>query len=149
MNNIQEIFDQLAGSTVFSTLDLRSGYHQIPIHPDYIEKTAFATHMGLYEFMKLPFGLCNAPAAFQRIMNRVLHGLISKICFVYLDDVIVFGSSIEEHAINLALVMQRLHEAGLKLKASKCRIVSLTTASINGRRSSGSRVIFTSIISHF
>jgi hypothetical protein len=120
--NIQDIFDQLAGGKVFSTLDLRSGYHQIPVHEDDVEKTAFTTHVGLFEFVRLPFGLCNAPAIFQRIMNRVLHGLIGKICFVYIDDIIIFSSSVHEHAAHLELVMARLAEAGLHIKASKCKI---------------------------
>lgn len=120
--HLQDIFDNLQGSTIFSTLDLRSGYHQIPVDPRDIEKTAFATHVGLFEFTRLPFGLCNAPAIFQRIMNRVLHGLTGQICFVYIDDIVIFSKTAEEHAEHLRQVLERLDEAGLKIKASKSRI---------------------------
>ena len=80
------------------------------------EKTAFATHAGLYEFKVMPFGLCNAPATFQRLMEKVLHGLVGKACLVYLDNVLVLGKNLEEHLDNLRKVWDRLCEAGLRLK---------------------------------
>ncbi len=118
--HIQDVFDQLQGATIFSTLDLKSGYWQIPMHPDSIPKSAITCHLGLFEFLRLPFGLCNAPAIFQRTMNKVLSGLIGKCCMVYIDDIIVYSSSTTEHLQHLGAVFQRLRAAGLQLKPSKC-----------------------------
>ena len=86
------------------------------------EKTAFTTHVGLYQFRVMPFGLCNAPATFQRLMETLLAGLIGKICLVYLDDVLVLGKTTQEHLQNLEAVWHRLHQAGLRLKPSKCSL---------------------------
>ena len=80
------------------------------------EKTAFITHHGLFEFDKMPFWLTNAPATFQRLMETVLAGLVRKICFVYLDDILIIGKIFEDHLENVARVLDRLQEAGLKLK---------------------------------
>ncbi len=118
--HIQDIFDQLKGSTVFSTLDMKSGYWQVPMAESSIPKTAFTCHLGLFEFTRLPFGLTNAPAIFQRSMNKVLSGLIGRCCMVYIDDVVVFSKDLESHAEHLRLVLQRLKNAGLQLKLSKC-----------------------------
>ena len=97
------------------------------MHPDSQEKTAFITHSGLYEFQVMPFGLCNAPAAFQRLMERVLSGLNPdegpSFVAVYLDDVLIFSRTLEEHLTHLRLVLDRIIEAGLKLKPSKCKFV--------------------------
>ena len=89
--------------------------------PDSKEKTAFITYAGLYEFQKMPFGLTNAPATFQRLMEAVLSGLSRTSCLDYIDDILVIGHSFEEHLRNLAQVFDRLREAGLKLKAEKCK----------------------------
>ena len=89
------------------------------------EKTAFITHSGLYEFKKMPFGLVNAPATFQRLMEVVLNGLARDGCMVYLDDVLVVGRTFEEHNDNLAKVFQRLRSAGLTLKPKKCKFAQL------------------------
>ena len=94
--------------------------------PSSQEKTAFTTHCGLYEFKKMPFGLVNAPATFQRLMEAVLSGLARGVCHVYLDDVLVFGRTIEEHNQRLKLVLERIRAAGLRLKPKKCRIAQLT-----------------------
>jgi len=118
--HIQDIFDQVSGATMFSTLDLRSGYWQVPMAEKSIPKTAFTCHLGLFEFVRLPFGLTNAPAIFQRAMNKVLSGLIGKICMVYIDDVVIYSKSEEEHARHLEAVLKRLRGAGLQLKPSKC-----------------------------
>eukprot|EP00795_Rhopilema_esculentum_P001442 gene1442-biopygen10090 len=117
---IDDALDSLAGSRYFTTLDLQSGYHQVAMHPDSKDKTAFATHAGVYSYEVMSFGLCNAPPCFQQLMSRVLHGLEWKLCLVYIYDVIVFASSFEEHLARLQLVLDRLRMANLKLKPSKC-----------------------------
>ena len=110
--------DTLAGSRLFTTLDLASGYWQVEVAEEDQPKTAFTTPEGLFQFRVMPFGLCNAPATFQRLMDRVLGGLKWSSCLVYLDDIIIVGTSfmISEHLRNLAGVLQRLRQAGLKLK---------------------------------
>ena len=120
---IDDTLDLLAANKFFSTLDLASGYWQIQMDESTMEKTAFTTHVGLYEFAVMPFGLCNAPATFQRLMETVLHGLVGKVCLVYLDDVLVLGKTIDEHLQNLESVWQRLQQAGLRLKPSKCHLL--------------------------
>ena len=119
---IQDIFDSLAGAKIFSTLDLASGYWQIPMDEDSIEKTSFVCHMGSFEYLRLPFGLTNAPAVFQRTMNEVLQGMIGKFAMVYIDDIVVYSKSEKEHQEHLKLVFDALEQNGLKLKPSKCRI---------------------------
>ena len=117
---IDDALDALSGSKYFSTLDLQSGYHQVAMHPDSKDKTAFISHAGLYNFNVLSFGLTNAPPNFQRLMTRVLHGLDWKICLIYIDDIIIFSSNFEDHLNRLGQVFDRLREANLKLKPSKC-----------------------------
>ena len=112
--------DALHGSQYFSTLDLVSGYWQVELEESDKEKTAFCTTEGLYQFRVMPFGLCNGPASFQRLMDLVLTGLQWSQCLVYLDDIVVLGRSFEEHIQNLGQVFQRLRESGLRLKPSKC-----------------------------
>lgn len=118
--NVQDVFDSLGGSRYFTTLDLKAGYWQIDIHPESVHKTAFVCHKGLYEFLRLPFGLTNAPGQFQRIMNRVLASYIGKTCLVYLDDIIVFSRTKEEHQRALIDILDCIHRAGLTLKLKKC-----------------------------
>ena len=118
--SIQEIFDSMHGTTIFSTMDLTSGYWQFPVDETSIPKTAFCSHMGNYEFVRMPFGLKNAPAIFQRTVNKVLSGLIGKICWVYIDDIVVFSKTPEEHALHLSIIFDRLTAANLKLKRKKC-----------------------------
>ena len=120
---IDDTLDLLATNEFFSTLDLASGYWQIKMDEASKEKTAFTTHVGLFEFKVMPFGLCNAPATFQRLMENILHGIIGKACLVYLDDILVLGRTVEEHLQNLAAVWERLREAGLRLKPSKCKLL--------------------------
>ena len=121
---IDDRLDQLGNARFFSTLDLAAGYWQIRMAPEAQEKTAFVTHQGLYEFEVMPFGLTNAPAAFQRLMEQILlplnpkHG--AEFVNVYVDDVIVFSSSLEDHLEHLCQVVCKIMEAGLKLKPSKC-----------------------------
>ena len=119
---IDECVESLGGAKWFCTLDLQSGYWQIGMDPNHREKTAFSTHMGLFEFNVMPFGLCNAPATFEAMMETMLRGLLWKKCLVYLDDIIVFGSSVEDTLQNLQAVLKRILSYGLKLKPSKCKL---------------------------
>ena len=120
---IDTTLDTLAGSQLFSTLDLLSGYWQVEVEEEDRAKTAFCTTEGLFEFKVMPFGLCNGPATFQRLMDLVLAGLQWSQCLVYLDDIIIIGRDFEEHLSNLQSVFQRLREAGLKLKPRKCHFL--------------------------
>jgi len=104
----------------FSTLDLASGYWQVEVEPADREKTAFVTPHGLYQFRVMPFGLCNAPGTFQRLMERVLAGLHWTSCLVYLDDIIIFSQNVSDHMQKLREVFGRLQKAGLKVKPIKC-----------------------------
>ena len=122
---IDDLLDQLGKSKYFSTLDLASGYWQIPVHPDSQEKTAFVTTRGLFEFRVMPFGLRNAPAVFQRLMERVLTGLNPEdgpdFVDAYIDDVLVFSQTLDEHLHHLSLVLDAIKKASLKLKLPKCK----------------------------
>jgi len=117
---IDGILDQLSGNTWFSTIDLKSGYWQIKINSKDREKTAFSIGNGLWQFTVMPFGLCNAPATFQRLMEKVLHGLLSKICLVYLDDIIIFGKNFNEMLNNLKMVFLRIRSVNLRINPEKC-----------------------------
>lgn len=119
---IDETLDQLVGCKWFSTLDLHSGYWQIEMDPKDKPKTAFVTRNGLYHFNVMPFGLCNAPATFERLMETTLAGLQWDICLIYLDDIIVYAKTFEEMNRNLSRVFEKLAAAGLKLKAKKCTL---------------------------
>ncbi|GBO20384.1 Retrovirus-related Pol polyprotein from transposon 297 [Araneus ventricosus] len=112
---IDDTLDALNGSQWFSTLDLKSGYWQVEIQPEDKEKTAFTTGQGLWQFKVMPFGLCNAPATFEQLMETVLRGLTSEACLVYLDDIIIVGRTFQEHLNNIRKVFQRLQKANLKL----------------------------------
>ena len=118
---IDDLLDALHGAKWFSTLDLKSGYWQVPIAEQDKAKTAFRTSSGqLFEFNQVPFGLCNAPATFSRLMDRVLASLHWETCLFYLDDIIVFSSTWEEHLARLREVFERLRHAKLKLGAANC-----------------------------
>eukprot|EP00731_Ephydatia_muelleri_P015652 Em0009g76a len=120
---IDDALDTLSGSKWFSTLDLASGYWQVEMDPADKEKTAFITPFGLHQFRVMPFGLTNAPSTFQRLMSTVLAGLSWVTCLVYLDDIIIFSRTVEDHWQRLTEVLQRLKEAGLKIKPSKCHLL--------------------------
>ena len=120
--NISDCLDSLSGSRYFSTLDLASGYWQVEMDETDKHKTAFVTHKGLFQFKVLPFGLTNAPATFERLMELILRGLQWERCLVYLDDIISFGKNFQDCLDNLSLVFQKLRSAQLKLKPSKCSL---------------------------
>ena len=105
---------------ILSTIDLFSGYHQVPMNPDDKDKTTFTTMFGNYKFCVMPFGLCNAPATFQREMNRIFFDLIGVCLFVYIDDLVIFSDSIESHITHLTKVFQILADNGLKINLEKC-----------------------------
>ncbi|KAJ1692761.1 hypothetical protein LUZ63_009459 [Rhynchospora breviuscula] len=117
---IDDLFDQLQGSSVYSKIDLRSGYHQLRIRDKDIEKSAFRTRYGHYEFLVMPFGLTNAPAAFMDLMNRVFQDALDTYVIVFIDDILVYSKSHEEHTEHLQAVLQRLREHQLFAKFSKC-----------------------------
>ena len=117
---INDLYDQLAGSSVFSKLDLRLGYHQIRVREEDIPKTAFVTRYGSYEYTVMSFGLTNAPATFSRLMNYIFMDYLDKFVVVYLDDILVFSKNEEEHAEHLRLVLEKLREHQLYAKFSKC-----------------------------
>lgn len=117
---IDDALDCLAGSKYFSSLDLKQGYFQCPVEQKDIEKTAFVTPDGLYEFTAMPFGLCNAPATFERLMDTILRGHKWTSCLVYLDDICVFGRTLQEHNERLRDVLDCLNEANLSLNIKKC-----------------------------
>ena len=117
---IDDTLDTLEAAKWFSTLDLARGYWQVEVEQSDREKTAFTTPQGLYQFRVMPFGLCNAPGTFQRLMERVLAGLHWTSCLVYLDDIIIFSQSIDDHLQKLREVFLRLQGAGLKIKPIKC-----------------------------
>ena len=107
---IDDTLESLAGASWFSTLDLKSGYWQVELDAQDKEKTAFTTNRGLWQFRVMPFGLCNAPATFERLMEQVLSGLPLTVCLVYLDDILVPGRTFREELANLRQVFQRLSE---------------------------------------
>ncbi|KAJ8033855.1 hypothetical protein HOLleu_24223 [Holothuria leucospilota] len=119
---IDDSLDTLCGSSWFSTLDLASGYWQVEMDEPDKEKTAFVTQSGLYQFCVLPFGLSSAPATFERLMEKVLSGLQWQTCLVYLDDVIIFAKTFEEHVARFDQVLTRLKSSGLKLSPKKCHL---------------------------
>ncbi|GFX36699.1 retrovirus-related Pol polyprotein from transposon 17.6 [Trichonephila clavipes] len=118
---IDDTLDTLAGNTWFSTLDLKRGYWQVELHPDDKEKTTFTTGQGLWQFKVMSFGLCNAPATFDRLMETVI-GFSYEACLVYLNYIIIMGHSFEEHLKNIRRVLQKLKKANLKLSPSKCHL---------------------------
>ena len=120
---IDEALDALGGACFFSALDLAHGYFQVVMHPSSIEKTAFRVPWGLYEFLRMPQGLCNSPSTFQRTMEFVLGDMNLTEVLLYLDDILVFSSTLEEHLERLGKVLTRLRIHGLKVKGKKCAFV--------------------------
>jgi hypothetical protein len=117
---IDDLFDQLRGDTIFSKIDLRSGYHQVRIKDEDIHKKTFRTRYGHYEFGVVPFGLKNPPATFMCLMNSVLSKYLNKFVLVFVDDILVYSKNREEHEEHLRMVLQVLREHHLYAKFSKC-----------------------------
>lgn len=117
---IEETLDSLAGARWFSTMDLASGYNQVPVAEGDKFKTAFCTPFGLFEWNRMPFGLCNAPSTFQRLMERLFGDQQCQSLLLYLDDIVVFSSSVDQHLARMEVVLSRLQTEGLKAKLSKC-----------------------------
>ena len=118
---IDELFDQLQGSRVYFKIDLRSGYHQLRVQEIDVPKTAFRTRYGHYEFLVMPFGLTNAPTAFMDLMNQVFQPYLDGLVIVFIDDILVYSGSSEEHSEHLRIVLQTLRERQLYAKLSKCQ----------------------------
>ncbi|GJX12294.1 putative reverse transcriptase domain-containing protein [Tanacetum coccineum] len=117
---IDDLFDQLQGSSIYSKIDLRSGYHQLRVREEDIPKTAFRTRYGHYEFQVMPFGLTNAPAVFMDLMNRVCKPYLDKFVIVFIDDILIYSKSKQEHAEHLKLILELLKKEQLYAKFSKC-----------------------------
>jgi len=125
---IDACLDALSSAKWFSTFDLRSAYHHVLVDPCDSDKTAFICPRGMYKFRRMPFGLCNAGATFQRLMDVVMSGLHFQVCLVYLDDIIIFSETVDQHLERLIIVLKRLLSAGLKLKPEKCALFQKSIA---------------------
>ncbi len=117
---IDDLLDKLQGASYFTSLDLQSGYHQIDMDPKETPKTAFRTPIGHYEFTVLPFGLTNAPATFQNVMNDMFNDMIDDSTIIYLDDILVYSKTKEEHKMHVRQVLQRLKECTYYVRLHKC-----------------------------
>ncbi|GKD49694.1 putative reverse transcriptase domain-containing protein, partial [Tanacetum coccineum] len=117
---IDDLFDQLQGSSVYSKIDLRSGYHQLRVCDEDIPKTVFRTRYGHYEFQVMPFGLTNAPAVFMDLMNRVCRPYLDKFVIVFIDDILIYSKTKEEHDAHLRQILELLKKEELYVKFSKC-----------------------------
>lgn len=125
--NINDILDKLGKCQYFTTLDLASGFYQVEMNPSDIHKTGFNVENGKYEFLRMPMGLKNSPSTLQRVMDNVLQDLQNSICLVYLDDIIVFSTSLQEHVVNLEKVFKRLRESNFKIQLDKSEFMKQET----------------------
>jgi hypothetical protein len=117
---VEELFNELHGGVFFTKLDMRSGYHQVRMHDADVEKTTFCTHQGFFEFLVMPFGLANAPATFQALMNDTLWSFLRWFVLVFFDDILIYSSSWSEHLRHINMVLAKLQEHHLFIKRSKC-----------------------------
>ena len=122
MQKVEDIFSKLNGDTYFTTLDLQAGYHHIPLYKPSISKMAFKSPFGKYEYVKAPFGLAQAPAYFQELMTGILKDF--SIMIAYLDDIIIFIKTPQEHLSHIMKVFEKLRSAKLSMKMSKCNFFS-------------------------
>ena len=120
---IDDIIARLAKNKVFSKIDLANGYYQVKMHPESIKYTTFISEFGKFEYLAMPMGLKNAGSTFQRMMDKVLEGLIGETCFVYLDDIIIFSEDVETHEERVKQVLERLKTNGLQIKLKKCEFI--------------------------
>ena len=123
MPKVEDIFSKLNGATYFTTLDLRAGYHHILLDKPSIPKTAFNSPFGKYEYVKMPLGLAQAPAYFQELMTGILKDF--NFAIAYLDDIIIFSKTLQEHLSHIRKVFEKLWSAKLSLKMSKCNFFSM------------------------
>ena len=126
MPRIDDIIARLAKNKIFSKIDLANGYYQVKMHPNSIKYTTFISEFGKPEYLAMPMGLKNAGSTFQRMMDNVLEGLVGEICFVYLDDIIIFSEDIEKHEQRVKQVLERLKTNGLQIKLKKCEFIKPT-----------------------
>ena len=118
---VSDVLDGMQGTAVFSTIDLKSGFHQILVDPADREKTAFICHSRLFEFVRMPTGLANGPSQFQRVMDWVFKDLLGVCVMVYIDDIVIYSKNMNDHISHLELVFKKLAQFGLQLKAEKCK----------------------------
>ena len=140
--------DRLCGASIFTKLDLRSGYWQVRVADGDEHKTTCVTRYGSYEFLVMPFGLTNALATFCNLMNDVLYDFLDNFVVVYLDDIVIYSRGIEDHVTHLSKVLSRLREYELYVKREKCELMDGSTEDSNHRRmdntkiSPGAKIIF-------
>ena len=120
---IDDLMDQLMGASVFNKIDLRSGYHHIRVKSEDVPKTAFRTRYGHYEYLVMPFGVTNAPGVFMDYMNKIFHPYLDRFVVVFIDDILVYSKTWEEHEEHLRVVLQTLRDRRLYAKLSKCEFL--------------------------